>query len=279
MDEATGFFDYKDWKTRLPQTADGASVTYATNSGSFAWDTGGADSLMNFTSGATQSNDIAVSTRPLGPVTPGSGKKVWFEAYVATAVVNVAHGVFVGLVNRAALGAGLLISAASGTKNSNTLGTSSGGQSVIGFWMHGDAPTNFDAVYANNIQTALTPSTITTVLANVLTANANNPNPANLGFTPPVPPGALAAAGATNTEAQFESGVVSAANAFVKLGLRYDGQQYLYFYVNGAQVAKVAIDATFDITNDYAGVVCGAAGTAAAFVLKVGFQRTAAKLV
>lgn len=283
-----GFLDFKDFTTRLPQTADGASVTWATNSGSFAWDTGGADHLMNFTTGTTAGNDTAVATRPLGPITPGSGQKIWFEAYIAMASVSVAHGVFVGLANRASLGAGLLISAASGTKNSNLIGTSSGAQSFVGFWMHGDTVTNFDAVYANNISTALSPTTIAApgtsatggglILANVLTANANNPNPGNPNFTPPLPPGALAAAGATNTQAQYVSGQVSAANAFVKLGIRYDGQQYLYFYVNGTQVAKALVDSTFDTTNDYAGVVEVVAGTNAAAVLKCGFAHTAAKL-
>lgn len=267
LDEASGFFVYTEFKS-------GATLpglpNVATDSGAFSYNAS-FDSVCKFTSGGTQSDDILAFTKPVGPITPGSGKTVWFEAAVSAASISVAHGVFVGLANAKALAAGKLISAASVTKASNTLG-STDGESFVGFWMHGDAVTNFDAVWGANTTAALTPTTVNVVLASVLTANANNPNPANPSYTPPAPPGALIAT--TGTQSNLEAGTAG----FVKLGLRYDGKQYIYFYVNGTQVAKLVVDKTFDITSNFGGVVCIAAGSAAAAVLNVQFIRCAAKV-
>lgn len=299
-----GYAVYKDFKDRLPQTADGASVTWITGtSAAVIWNLA-FDSVIKLTSGSTQSNDAGIATRPLGPVIPGSGQKIWFEALVSLASLAAAQGVYVGLVNKAGLGTGLTISAASGTKNANTLGTSSGGQSGYGFWMHGDTLGNFDAVWFNNLQSAtgatdLEATTATVsglVLANVLTANANNPNPANLAFTPPVPPGVLTATVITNQTVAGQSltpqqlldladpstqpPTLFPNNAtgnpeFVKLGLRYDGFQYLYFYVNGSPVAKMLISSAQDITSNFAGIVTISSGTAAVESLNIGFVHAA----
>lgn len=267
LDEGSGYFIFQDFKGSLT-LPDLPSV--ATNSGSFAYNAS-FDSVISLTTGTTAGNDTLAFTKPMGPITAGSGQKIWFEAAVSVASIAVAHGVFVGLANNLALSAGHLISAASATKNSNTIGSTTG-QSFVGFWLHGDAVTNFDAVWGAGTTAALTPTTVNTVLASVLTANANNPNPANPNYTPPLPPGALIAT--TGTQASLVAGTAG----FVKLGLRYDGQQYLYFYVNGTQVAKLAVAAPFDQTSDYGGVVEIVAGTAAAAVLNVQFVRTAAKL-
>lgn len=266
---------------------------------------------MSITTGATTQDDAAIATRPLGPIVAGGGGKVWFEALISVASLAAAKGIFVGVCNLAALASKLLISAASGTLASNTIGTSTGNQSFYGFWMHGDTASlgNFDAVWGNNVQSALTagtaaaPGTVASgtsagvVLYSVLTANANNPNPANIAFTPPVPPGVLTATPTTATspyttlqqqllasDPQANPQVllpnsVSGAVEFVKLGIRYDGQQYLYFYVNGTQVAKMAITSAQDQSSDFAGVVQIMAGTGAANVLNVGFARTAAIVI
>lgn len=273
LDEGAGFFTYADFKA--VQTLPGLP-NVATNSGSFTYDAN-FDSVINLVTGTTAGNDVDVWTRPEVAIVPNSGQKIWFEALVALASISVANGLFVGIANLSTMGAGLAISAASATKNSNLIGTSSGGQSMIGFWMHGDTLGNFDIIAANDITTALTPTTVgtasnaTIVLANALTANANNPNPANLGYTPATAPGALKA---TTTA----TGIVSPN--FVKLGLRYDGQQYIYFYVNGAQVAKllVTLNAAVDQTSTYGGIVSAVAGTNAAFTAKLGFFRVASKL-
>jgi hypothetical protein len=324
LEDGSGYFDYKDFKALLPVAT---APNWNIDSGTYTYNTH-YDSVVSITTGGTTQDDAAIATRPLGPIIPGSGQKVWFEALVSVASVAAAKGIFVGVANAAALGSKLLISAASGTLATNTIGTASGGQSFYGFWMHGDAYStttfsglgNFDIVWGNNVQSALTAgsnpaaggtagtiatNTSTTspsgvVLYGALSANANNPNPANLGYTPPVPPGVLAAtvtsnqtvAGQSLTPQQllaasdpssvpqtFLPNSAAGAVQFVKLGLRYDGTQYLYFYVNGTQVAKMLISAAQDVISDFAGVVQIMAGTGAANVLNVGFVRTSACLV
>lgn len=299
-----GYADFQNFKRGIPLAT---APNWAINSGSFPYNAA-FDSVISMTSGASDQDDIAVATRPMGPITPGSGKKLWFEASVSSAVITLARGVFVGVVNKQSLGSKLLISAASATKNSNTIGTSSGGQSGYGFWLHGDTLTNFDAVWFNNLQAAtgatdLEATTATVsglVLANVLTNPANNPNPANLAFVPTTPPGALIAtissnqtvAGATLTpqqclDAQDPStnpqtllpNSAAGATGFVKLGLRFDGGQYLYFYVNGNQVAKMLVSAAQDIVSDFGGVVQLMSGTAAAKVENLAFIHTAAQTI
>lgn len=297
-----GFADFRDFKAAIPLTT---APNWNIDSGTFTYRTL-YDSVVSITTGSTSQDDAALATRPLGPIASGTGKKFWFEAVVAEAAITVARGIFVGVANLPALATKFLISAASATKNSNTIGTTTGGQSGYGFWLHGDTLTNFDAVWFNNLQAAtgatdLEAATATAsglVLANVLTAPANNPNPGNLAFVPQTPPGILVA---TVTAAQTIAGVSiapqqlldrqdpstqpqtglpnsdPAATGFVKLGLRYDGQQYLYFYVNGNQVAKMAITSAQDQISDFGGVVQVMAGTAAAKVLDVAWFHAAAK--
>lgn len=307
IDEGSGYFDQKDFVAALPTTA---APNWAIDSGTFTYNTH-FDHVVSITTGGTTQDDAGLATRPLGPITVGSGQKFWHESLISVASLAAAKGIFVGVCNLAALGSKLLISAASGTLASNTIGTSSGGQSFYGFWMHGDTASlgNFDIVWGNNVQAALTagtaaaPGTVATgttagvVLYSALTANANNPNPANQQFTPPVPPGVLTATPTTamspyvtlqqqllasdpqSSPQTLLPNNVSGAVEFVKLGLRYDGQSYLYFYVNGTQVAKMLISSAQDQSSDFAGVIQIMAGTGAANVLNVGFERTAALLV
>jgi hypothetical protein len=56
-------------------------------------------------------------------------------------------------------------------------------------------------------------------------------------------------------------------NGFVKLGLRYDGQQYLYWYVNGVRAARALVNGTFDQSSDY-GVALSYAGNAQTMYIK-----------
>lgn len=273
IDEGSGFASFADFVAALPTTA---APNWAIDSGAFTYNAS-FDHVVSVTTGATTQDDAALATRPIGPITSGGGGKFFFEANVSLASVAAAKGVFVGVANLAALGSKLLISAASATKASNTLGSSAGGQSGYGFWLHGDVLNNFDAVWFNNLQAVATATVVNantaanngTVLASVLTANANNPNPANLGYTPALPPGVITAT--TGTQPNLENGTAQ----FVKFGLRYDGQQYLYYYVNGAQVGKLAITAAQDQTSHFGGVVQIMAGTGAANVLNVAFIRTA----
>lgn len=258
LDEGSGYFTYVTFtdSVTLPDLPSSAA-----NSGTFTQDAN-FDHACLFTTGTTSGNGNAAWTRPTAQLAPGSGQRFWFEAAVSLQDVTEVNGVFVGLVNKQGQ-TNALVQAASATKNSNLL-TSVSGTSCVGFWMHGDTLGNFDAVYVNAVAGTggKTPTTVNTVLANVLTANANNPNPANPNYTPPLPPGAL-----TN-------------NTVVKLGLRYDGQQYLYFYVNGTQVAKLLVSAqSIDIASTYGGVVALTTGAAAAHHLDLQFFRSASKLV
>ena len=296
-------------------------MTWAIDSGSIAWNTA-YDHVISLTTGSTQSDDVGIATRPLGPIVAGSGQKVWFEAEISIASIAAAKGMYVGLSTLAGLGSKLTIVAASGTKASNTLGTSAG-QSGYGFWMHGDVIGNFDAIWYNDITTAVTPGTGSTaalignqpptgngtsavggglLLANVLTATSSyNPNVANAQNPPftsvPTAPGTLIATTTSNvsitsaagTVATFTpqqcldqlglppvSGAAAGATGFVKLGIRYDGQQYVYWYVNGYQVAKLAVTTYQDQVSDFAGIVQGSAGTAATNAFNINWIRAAA---
>ncbi len=295
-----GYANFQDFKMALPLTT---APNWNIDSGTFTYNTH-YDSVVSITTGATTLDDAGIATRPLGPIVPGSGRKIWFETLISVASISAVNGVFVGLVNAAALGSKLLIKQTSATKNSNQIGTTSGGQSGYGFWLHADTPTNLDAVWFNNLQTAtgttdLEATTATAsglVLANVLTAPANNPNPANLAFVPQTPPGVLvatataAATGYTTVQQQYLAADPSSvpqtllpnsatgATGFVKFGLRYDGFQYLYFYVNGNQVAKMLISSAQDINSDFAGVVDFQALGTGQPVLNVGWMHAAALL-
>jgi hypothetical protein len=312
LDEGTGYSIYQDFKAGLPyiigENAAGTPAVLSANAivtgtASIAYNTS-FSSVLTVTTGAVASQDAMLYTRPLGPIIPNSGEKIWFETSIGLQDITTAKGVFVGLANLASLGAGKLLSAASVTKTSNLIGSSSGGQSVIGFWMHGDAVTDFDIVWANDITTALSPTTIAApgasataggvILAGVLanSQTALTPNPANLNYSNslndaglPLIPASVAldtynpSAGQAFYGTTYQQRLVLGAQNFIKLGLRYDGSQYVYFYVNGLQVAKFQVTTSFDVTDDFASVVEILPGTAAAEKLDVSFIRASAKVI
>jgi hypothetical protein len=276
LDESSGYFTFKtfDNEVTLPGLPSSAA-----NAGTFTQDAN-FDHALLITTGATAQNGAIIYTRPTAPITPGSGIKVAFEASISVSSIASVKGIFVGLVNLTGM-TNALIQAASATAASNLI-TAVAGTSLVGFWSHGDALTNFDAVYVNSVvgTAGLQPATgsaaasgkVKTVIANVLTLPTQTayPNAANpLGYaatasTPVVPAGALVANAAQTT------------TGWVKLGLRYDGQQYLYFYVNGTQVAKIVVSAaTLDVLSTYGGVVAITTGTAAASTVDVNFFRKA----
>jgi len=63
------------------------------------------------------------------------------------------------------------------------------------------------------------------------------------------------------------------ANTEVKLGIRYDGRDRIYFYVNGYKVASKEIDSTFDQTKDMCAIVGIKTGAAAAQSIAVDWIR------
>lgn len=233
-DEGTGFFVAKDFVAEV--TLPGLPNQNGT------WSNGsGDDHSANVA--VTSTANAAAFTRPLAPVVANGNSKMWFEAAISPAQITN-QAIFVGLANSTGLSSTLLAT-------STTL--TSAGVSLIGFWLHGDAPSNFDAIYQ---KAGGSPQT---VLASVLTANANNPNPANVNYVPATPPGALT------------------GSNYVKLGIRTD-KTYVYFYVNGTQVAKKQLDSTFDQTSSYGGIVTIGTQTANTDNLKIGFFRCAGKI-
>jgi hypothetical protein len=232
-DEGNGFWVNKTFAAE--QTLPGLPIqngTYTNGSGD--------DHSLNIAFSSTAV--AAMFTRPLAPVAPGGNTKLWFEVAVAPQqTTNQTY--FFGLVGSTGLGSTILAS------STTLLSTAS----LIGFFVHGDVPTNVDAVYqkAN--------AGLNTVLASVLTANANNPNPANVNYVP------AGAAGAFD------------GSHYVKLGLRID-KSYVYFYVNGTQVAKKQLDSTFDLSQSYGAIVAAFTSTSATDNLRVGFFRASGKI-
>jgi hypothetical protein len=247
------------------------------------------DHVLSATVAGTAQAFTQIYTRPLGPIASGGTGRIWFEASLAVSDVTTAKGIFVGVANTQGLVPtttainGGIVAAASATRASNSLGAQAA-TSCFGFWLHGDLPANFDAVYLNqgtavapNVSTTIpsygnSKGTLNTVLLNVLTANANNPDPGNPFYTPPTPPGLLVVTGTTG-----QTGINTGSAGFVKLGVNFDTYTARWF-VNGYQVAKYVVDSTWDQTSDYGGIVSMTTATTAAPVLDIDFFRTAAKI-
>lgn len=234
-DEGNGFWVHKDFKAEvtLPGLpSQNGTFTIAAST----------DSSLNIAFSSTA--NVAIFTQPMAPVAPGGNTKLWFEAAFSLKQTT-AQEVFIGLANSTGLSSTLLAS-------STTLTSTA---SVIGFFLHADAPTNFDAVYQNGANQ----KTLNTVLASVLTANANNPNPANVNYVPAAAPGAVDGA------------------SHYKLGLRVD-KTYVYFYVNGTLVAKKQLDSTFDTASSYGGIIVAGTKTNNSDNLVVDFFRVSGKI-
>lgn len=68
------------------------------------------------------------------------------------------------------------------------------------------------------------------------------------------------------------------ANTFVKLGLRFDGNKTLHFYVNGVRVARYEVDTTVDQATDLCVVFNQKTGAATQIINYVDFIRAAYQL-
>lgn len=238
-DEANGFFTYKDFK-------EDATAPGLPSAGTFAFDTSLGDSVLKMTASSTGS---AAWVRPMATIAPKGSSRLWFEANVGLSSSTAVQAAFLGFATSTGL-VQTSVTAASATPASNTLTTTAG---YIGFFAHGDTPNNFDAIYQK-------PSgAIVTVLANVLTANANNPDPGNPLYVPPAAPG-----------------VFNGTN-YAKLGVRVDAN-YVYWYVNGSLVAKKQLDTTFDTADSYGAIVAAILTAANTADFRFSFIRAAAKI-
>ena len=292
IDEGTGFFIDQDFKQGPPVPGTYAQGAYAT--------VGSTDSAVSM---AGNSTGAALWTLPMAPFAPVGQTKLWFEANISLQSSTAVQALFLGFATSTGLGSTVtnlgstgaatstpyiasLVISSTGTVTSSTVSTlvipgstsaattslyqpivasstgstnaliSTGG--YVGFWLHGDAPNNFDAVYQHGGSTAALSSTVV-VLPNVLTSPANNPNPGNLAYVPFIPPG------------------VQNGTNWVKLGVHIDAT-YIKWYVNGSQVAKKLIDATFDTLDSYGGIITNASAASTTVGVNVDFFRVAAKL-
>ena len=218
--------------------------------------------ILSSTSNGAQNGLLGMWTRPLGPIAKGTGKPFWFEESIyfpSTGTQASTMTIFVGLVgnlgNQSTLVSSTLIS------NSTTLNNST---SLIGFWMHGSTVNStMDVVYQKG--TPASTGTVSTIATDVFNIN---PNPAgNVGVNP----------ANNNAAATTAPGNIS-TSTWYKLGIRYDGNQYLYFYVNGNVIAKAAVDATYDQSTTYgAGQWLYSATSTQTLNVRNGFFRAAFK--
>lgn len=207
-----------------------------------------------------------------GPSNPASGTTTTVQAgglpaNVGSAATDAKAGV---------------LSVASTTRASNTISTTS----LFGFVF---TPTGtagqskVDIIYLNQPTYSATPTALPATTSTVKTlgtpvyiqldamnasAISTNLNPSNQtggGVTSlGVIPGDIKAYTAPNTTTATQVANAAFNFGFVKFGVRFDGSSsttggsgpgYLYFYINGVQVARVAVDTTFDLVSDYAPIV------------------------
>jgi hypothetical protein len=276
-------FDHALWPSALTSVDAGSTATsgvYYDTTANLSTSTlpTGNDHVIIMAPGstATLAGRAAIFTRPMGPVKPG-GSYVIFEASVATVNAGAVQAAFIGLTTSTGLSTGNILKTVSGTANSNQLLPSTG---AIGFWMHGDTPNNFDAIYqgvaSNGAYSTITPpnstayaSTVNCVVSTVLTnSTAYGGNPGNVYQSPASAPGVL-----TSTSC-------------VKLGLLYNvPYNQIIFAVNGAQVGAVTVPASlvpstslFDTLNSYGAIIVtgGVMGATLSTGLKVDFLSAAA---
>ena len=267
VNDGNGLFLHEDFNRLVTEPGFPNGNTGGTGA-SFALDTNFNHVLKMSTGTAASVTANAVSvniyTEPVAATVLRSGSPFWFEADIGVGQITAGNGLFVGLASVGALGAVGPFTKIGTAAFQNTLTTTN---SLIGFYTHGDAPTNCDIIYQN----ATTTSGVVTILANALTSpqattgdNPGNPDqftlPLNgtLGFTT----GAWATVTSTNVNSQ-------------KLGIAYDGDQYCYFFLNGVQLVKFDTTNAFDQTQFY-GLLISVATTfpaAAAAFLDIPFVR------
>jgi len=272
-------FDHSLWPTQLTAVDAGSTATsgvYYDTTANLSTSTlpTGNDHVIIMAPGstATLAGRAAIFTRPMGPVKPG-GSYVIMEASVACVNAAAVQAAFIGITTSTGLSTGNILKTVSGTANSNQLLPSTG---AIGFWLHGDTPNNFDAIYqgvnSNGAYSTITPpnstayaSTVNCVVSTVLTnSSAYGGNPGNVYQSPASAPGVLN------------------STTCVKLGLLYNvPDNQVIFAVNGAQVGAVTVTPTlFDTLNSYGAIIVtgGVMGASLSTGLKVDFLAAATQI-
>ena len=222
------------------------------------------DSVVKMTTGTvanTGPNAIALMAKPLGIPTTFGPNSYEFEAIVAVNQTTNTE-VFIGIGNNVATStASSLLSAASSTAAStNTIQGS-----VVGFFMHADNSSTFDAIYQNGaggIQTVLA----STLQASVFNTASTQPQLMGMqigqGQQPPTQP-------------------VLGSTDFVKFGLIFSptGNQFgglWSYFVNGVRVCTQQANGYTDNASSYAPVVVvGSVSSTALQSIDVGYVRAA----
>lgn len=194
------------------------------DTGALAPVTGTAGGIAKFTTGANDNDAIALFGQPLGAIVRNSGNKMWFETRIQ-AVTLFDGGIFVGLGGESSIVRDVIADNPSTSAVAGLLA-----QTLIGFV----TVENSSAIKTINIVYSKGTGTPVTVLTDALASVA-------------IPSSAVQAL---------------TAATFVKLGIRFDGAKYLYFYVNGYQVARVEVDSTVDQTSLMTPVINVKTGTA-----------------
>lgn len=252
-DQGTGFFVSQQFVDVLAADLpglpeDGDSATYAYNDGTQG------NRMLNITTGSTDNNAAAISTRPLGRIRRNAGdtERLWFETEIAVAALTD-QAVFAGVAELAALDRDVV---ADNPGNAAQAGLAT--ESMVGFVSQqvGSATTKLDAVLRKD------DGTVVTVLSDVTNASALN-----------------AQTGANGEQLQADLRGDLTANGLVKLGLKFDGNRNMIdFYVQGVKVASYEVDSTVDQAKEYGGIVAVKTGAAAARTIRVNFLQAAAQV-
>lgn len=221
---------------------------------------------LDVTLPATSGKGFALLFNAMGAIAAGSGRKMWAEVNFAvplnsTTIGNA--GVLFGFADQSALASTSARVAISSVSTTTVLTPAS--NSFIGFGSRqaASAIVDFDALYTSG-----TGGVINSVATKVLNSNAFNQYNGQ---------------GVNQGGNWFPGGILNypsapgnaVANTFYSLGLRYDGQQYIYFYVNGVVVAKQIVDSTVDQSSNYGVIFNVLANTATAYTTKLSFFRAA----
>jgi len=191
--------------------------------------TGTPTGIIDIETDTTAGDAGVLVTNAFGRIVKHSGEKLWFEARVAPGDVDDDMGTFIGLCQESIADEDIIADDPA-TNASTANGT------LIGFFQNNADPNAYNALNKKTTGTAVE------VLADVTNATA-------------IP---LA------SRASLIDGVAATGAGFHKLGLYFDGNATLKFYVDGYHVATQAVDTTVDQSNYLSAIVAVKTGDAAA---------------
>lgn len=243
-DKGLGYFGHEDFLGNVTDTslADGdplgsGFLNLDADTGSAAPKAAEVGGYVTLTTGANDNDAMALYSPLLGPISKNSGAKLWAEIRLEPTTL-FDGGFFFGIGEEAACVRDVVADNPS-TSAVATLIT----ESVCGF-VSKEASSAMATVNLTYAKDAGTPVVIATdVLASTAIPTADR--------------------------------VALTAVTEVKLGLRFDGRESIYFYVNGVKVATLALDSTFDQAKNMAVIFGLKTGTANAKAFSLDWFRYA----